>query len=414
MIVHTEIETAEAVALASWRLRAYSIAALVGLAVAIFALAMAANESEAPAATAGGDFPAFYGAAVIAADGDWEHLYDFDRQVAAQRDLQEDEGSARYFAYPPQVALAHAPLAALEYGWAYLVYTVIMFILLVATVVLAAPLLPWLEGRTWPAVVIAISFWPMARAVTGGSNTAITVFVIVAAWRLIEQDKQYAAGLALSLLLAKPQLAVPLIGLMLVIGLLRVVAGAAVGAVAFYLSAVPLAGWAWPLEWWDVAKAFGKIDSEVNGFSSVSWLGFLENAWGVGDPLAAGLGWALAVLTALGLVWLWRRNGREGLGALLAITMPGILLLSPHALSHDTAIVLLTIAVLHSAGGLPRWLIVVVWLLGVSQAWIASIGFSPGIFILILLSWWSITRLDLLGPSITARPGHIFTRARSR
>jgi hypothetical protein len=379
VIVHTEIETAEAVALASWRLRAYSIAALVGLAVAIFALAMAANESEAPAATAGGDFPAFYGAAVIAADGDWEHLYDFDRQVAAQRDLQEDEGSARYFAYPPQVALAHAPLAALEYGWAYLVYTVIMFILLVATVVLAAPLLPWLEGRTWPAVVIAISFWPMARAVTGGSN-----------------------------------MAVPLIGLMLVIGLLRVVAGAAVGAVAFYLSAVPLAGWAWPLEWWDVAKAFGKIDSEVNGFSSVSWLGFLENAWGVGDPLAAGLGWALAVLTALGLVWLWRRNGREGLGALLAITMPGILLLSPHALSHDTAIVLLTIAVLHSAGGLPRWLIVVVWLLGVSQAWIASIGFSPGIFILILLSWWSITRLDLLGPSITARPGHIFTRARSR
>jgi len=414
VIVHNETDSGDTNAPAAWRLRAYSIAALVGLGLSIFVMAIGANSDEAPAKTVGGDFPAFYGAALIAADGDWEDLYDFDRQVAAQRDLQEREGSARYFAYPPQVALAHAPLAAFEYGWAYLIYTVVMFIFLVATVRLAEPLLPWLRGRTWPAVAIALSFWPMLRAVTGGSNTAITLFIIVAAWRLIEHDKLLAAGLVLSLLLAKPQLAVPLVGLMLVIGLYRVVAGAAVGSVVFYLSGVPLLGWSWPQEWWDTATTFGRIDSEVNGFSSVSWLGFLENALGVGDPVAVSVGWLLAGLTTIGLVWLWHRNGRGRLPALFAIAMPGILLLSPHALSHDTAIVLLTLAVLHVADRLPRELIAIVWLLGLSQAWIDPIGFSPGFFMLLLLGWWTVTRLGLLPGTATQEPGQVSSGASVR
>jgi hypothetical protein len=171
-----------------------------------------------------------------------------------------------------------------------------------------------------------------------------------------------------------------------------------------------LAGWSWPREWWDTATAFGKIDSEVNGFSSVSWLGFLENALGVGDPLAVVAGWLLAVLTAAGLAWLWRHHGRGQLAALLAITMPGILLLSPHALSHDTALVLLTVAVLHCAGRLPRELAAAVWLLGVSQAWIRPIGFSPGFFILLLVGWWTITRLGLMPRRATSGPADTNSR----
>ncbi len=407
MIVDNERDSSGTTVPASWRLRAYSIAWLIGLAIAFTGLAISANTSDAPAQKVGGDFPAFYGAARIAEDGDWDHLYDFSRQIAAQRDLQETEGSVRYFAYPPQVALAHAPLAFFDYGWAYLIYTALMFSLLVAAIRLAEPMLPWLRGRRWPAVAIALSFWPMLRAVTGGSNTAISLFVIVAVWRLIEDDRLVMAGLVLSLLLAKPQLAVPLIGLMLIIGLYRVVAGAAAGSVAFYLSGVPLLGWSWPREWWDTATTFGTIDSEVNGYSAVSWIGFLENALGVGDAVAVTIGWALAGLTSLALVWLWRRHGRNRMPVLLAAAMPGILLLSPHAMSHDTALVVLTLAVLHDAGRLPRELIAIIWLLGASQAWIRPIGFSPGFFMLLLIAWWVVTSLGLIGRTpIGSRSGH--------
>jgi len=379
----------------TWRERAYPAALLAGLAIALVVLAAAADRSAAPAATVGGDFPAFYGAARIAAAGDWDELYDFDRQVAAQSGLHTRDATARYFAYPPQVAFVHRPLAALGYGSAYLVYTAAMLLALVAAIRLAQPMLPWLKGRTWLATAIALSFWPMMRAVTGGSNTALSLLVMVGAWRLIEKDRHIEAGLVLSLLLAKPQLAVPLIGLMLVIGLRRVVLGAAAGTGLFYLLGVPLAGWRWPLEWWDVASTFGRIDTEVNGYSSVSWLGFLENAIGIGSRPAVVAGWVLATVTSLGLVWLWRRHGVGRLPALLAVAMPVILLLSPHALSHDTALVLLSIAVLHNAGRVPRGFLAVVWLLGVSQAWIRSIGFSPGFFLLLLVGWWAFANLDL-------------------
>lgn len=391
MTVNTETRPATP----QWRATAYPVALLAALWVALVVLAVNAADSDAPAEEVGGDFPAFYGAALIAADGDWDHLYDFSRQVEAQRDLQELEGSARYFAYPPQVALAHAPLALFDYGVAYLVYTAAMFALLVGAIRVAVPMLPWLRGRVWLATVVALSFWPMLRAVTGGSNTALSLFVIVAAWRLIHDGHHFAAGLVMALLLAKPQLAIPLIGLMLVIGLVKVVSGAAAGTIAFYLSGVPLGGLGWPVDWWETASEFGRIDSEVNGYSAVSWLGFLENALGVGNASAVVIGWSLAVATSLALVWLWRRNGVSRLPALLAVAMPGILLLSPHALSHDTAILLLAFAVLHKANELPVWLIVAAWSAGFSQAFIRTLGFSPGFFLLLLVAWWVIVRLKL-------------------
>ena len=387
---------AEAIEATLWRRRMYPIGILVALGVALVVLALAADRSATPAKDVGGDFPAFYGAARIAADGDWATLYDFDRQVAAQADLQENVGSARYFAYPPQVALAHAPLASLSYGQAYLVFTAVMFLALVGAVKLAAPMVPWLEGHTWPAVAMAMTFWPMLRAVTGGSNSALSLLLVVAAWRLVHDGHHLVGGLVLAALLFKPQLAIPLIGLMLIIGLGRVVAGATIGAGLFYLAGVPLTGWDWPVKWWERARAFNMIDSEVNGFSSVSWLGFLENGRGVGEPVAVTVGWILAGLTTLALIWAWRRNGASRLPALLAVAMPGILLLSPHALSHDTAIVLLTFAVLHQLRLFPVWLAALAWGMGLSMMWIEDFGFSPGFFMLVLMAWWTATRLGLV------------------
>lgn len=383
---------------AQWRLKVYPLAILVAMAVGLVVLGLQANSSDAPAQTVGGDFPAFYGAGVIAADGDWDNLYDFDRQAAAQASLQEEDGTVRYFAYPPQVAAVHAPLAAFEYGTAYLLYTALMFGLLVLAIKLAEPMVPWLKGRTVLASAVALSFWPMLRAVTGGSNTALSLLLIVAAWRLVHDDRQFAAGLVLAGLLFKPQLAIPLVGLMLIIGLRRLVAGATVGAVAFYLSGIPFGGAAWPLDWWETARAFNVIDSEVNGYSSVSWLGFLENALGVGETAPVVVGWSLAMATVLALVWLWRRSGAGHLPELLAVAMPGILLLSPHALSHDTAILLVTFAILHKNDRLPRWLVVTSWSLAAAQIFIRALGFSPGFFLLLLVAWFVITSLDLMAP----------------
>ena len=367
----------------------YAIGVVAAIAVALLIATLAAADSPAPADQIGGDYPAFYGAGRIVADGDWANLYEFDRQVEAQAGLHPaDEGEvAWFFAYPPQVAFAYRPLAALDYHWSYLIHTVVMAMLLWASVLLLRPMIPWLEGRAAAAFAIALLFWPMFRAVTGGSNAALTVFLIVAAWRLINGNAPITAGLLLAGLLYKPQFALPLIGLFLLAGYWRVAVGGAIGALVFYVTGAALQGWAWGAAWLDAASSFGRLDAEVNGHSSISFIGVAENLFGVGVSPAVAASWALAGATAVFLSWLWWRNRDNDLAGLLAITVPAILLMSPHAMSQDGAVVVITVAIVMGNSTWRRWnaWFVTIWVLGASQMLIQQLGFSPGFVMLLIV-----------------------------
>ncbi|MDX2345219.1 MAG: glycosyltransferase family 87 protein [Acidimicrobiia bacterium] len=378
---------------ASWRLRAYPLAVLLALAFATVLGAIMAADAAAPGEAIGGDFPAFYGAGQIAADGDWKTIYTLERQAEAQKGLHSDqEGQvARFFAYPPQVASLYQPLAALDYHWSYLVHTTLMALLLWGAVMAARPMLPWLRGRVILAMTAALLFWPMFRTVTGGSNTALTLFLIVAAWRLVYDDHQFVAGLAIAGLAYKPQFAIPLVGLFLLGRYWRLVAGALTGGVVFYLWGVLLQGWAWGPEWVEAASDFGVRDAEINGHSSISIIGFAENLFGVGMLPAVAIAWGLAGATVLFLSWQWWNGDRTELPNLMAMTMPGILLLSLHAMSHDGAVVVLTAAVAVGATERRDWTpwVAVIWALGASQMLIKTLGVSPGFPMLLIVLWWA-------------------------
>ncbi|MDJ0496186.1 MAG: glycosyltransferase family 87 protein [Acidimicrobiia bacterium] len=369
-------------------MKAYPIAVLVALGLAVVLGVIGAAESSAPPDGFGGDYPAFYGAGKIAADGDWDSLYSLDRQIEAQRGLHpvSDGEVARFFAYPPQVAWLYQPLAGIDYYWSYLIHVLLMAAALCAAAFLAQPMIPWLRGRILPAIAAALLFWPMFRTITGGSNTAFTLLALVAAWRLIHDGHPYAGGLVLAVLLYKPQFAIPMIGLFLLQRQWRVVQGAAVGGVLFYLSGAVIRGWGWVGEWLDVASEFGRVDAELNGHSSISFIGFAENIFGVGLSVPVLIAWVLAALTVVVLSWLWWRTPTADLAPLMAITMPGVLLLSLHAMSHDGALVVVTAAV--AVGAWPRraWLpwLAAIWLLGASQAFIQQLGFSPGLPMLLI------------------------------
>jgi hypothetical protein len=361
--------------------------------VAVVFSTIAAGNSDAPAETVGGDYPAFYGAGSIAAEGDWDELYRFDRQADTQAGLHPaDEGKvARFFAYPPQVAALYRPLAALDYHWSYLVHTILMSLLLWGAVLLARPMIPWLKNHGPLAMAAALVFWPMFRAVTGGSNTALTLFLIVAGWRLVYEDRGLSAGFVLAALLYKPQFAIPLVGLFLLGKYWRVVLGAIAGSVVFYLWGALLQGWSWGPDWIEVASDFGARDAELNGHSSISLIGFAENLFGVGMSPAVLPAWIAAAATALFLSWLWWRAGSADLPFLMAITMPGILLLSLHAMSHDGAVIVLTAAVAVGASERRAWTpwVAVIWVLGASQSMIKQLQFSPGLLMLLIALLWA-------------------------
>ena len=373
------------------RLRLYSWGVVGGIALSVLIGAQAASTADFPGEAAGGDYPAFYGAGAIADDGRWEQLYSFEAQAAAQSGLNETEGSAWFFAYPPPVAVPYAPLSRLPYGVSYLIHTAIMAGFLVGAVMLARPMIPWIRGRVTVALAAAVLFWPLFRGLTGGSNTALTMFLLVAAWRLARDHRDVLAGIVLGVLLYKPQYGMAPAGLFLLDRRPRLVAGFVAAAGAFYALSAYLLGPAWITDWLDVARVFERVDLEVNGSSASSFIAFAQNALGVGDTVAVSIGYALAAGVVVGLVWLWLLRPPMPLDDRMALTIPGLLLLSPHTMSHDVGIVLIAVAYLAGVSGrrgLP-WL-VALYVLGSAQVAMKLLGFSPGFFTLLLVAAWAL------------------------
>ncbi len=134
-------------------------------------------------------------------------------------------------------------------------------------------------------------------------------------------------------------------------------------------------GPSWIAGWSDQVKWFAELDAEVNGSNAVSWLGFAENLWGVGDPIARAVGWALASLTAAGLAWFWWRRPTLTPRELIAVTSPALILISPHAMFYDAGLLMLTFAALASLDW-ARWRI------GIGVLWMpASYRCSPQIWV---------------------------------
>ena len=376
------------------RLRMYSWGLIVAFVIAAIVPALQAVGAEAPAEIAGGDYPAFYGAGSIAAEGDWDDLYSFSAQVEAQAGLNEGEGSAWYFAYPPPVALPYIPLSQLPYLPSLMIHTVIMAALMIGTVLLARPMIPWIRGREVTALAGILLFLPVLRGVSGGSNTALTMFLLVSVWRLARDGRDLAAGLTLAALLYKPQYGLAPAGLFLLDRRPRLTAAFGAGLAVFYLIASVLLGPGWLGEWLEIAGEFEKLDLEVNGQSASSLVAFSQNLLGIHDPVALVVGYGLTAVVIVGLMVLWWRRTPASLDHRYALTIPGLLLLSPHTMSHDVGIVLIAVGYLVGVAGRRAvpW-VVGVYVLGFAQAAMGVLGFSPGFFTLLLVTTWAVREL---------------------
>ncbi|MDJ0954884.1 MAG: glycosyltransferase family 87 protein [Acidimicrobiia bacterium] len=359
----------------AWRLRIYPIVVLATLLTSVVFAAVVFDEDD-PESRLGGDFPAFYGAGKIAAAGDWDDLYSAERQQREQAGLIDDVGGYLYFSYPPFVAGAYAPLAELEYRWSFLVHTLVMLLALVGAVWL---LWPWLRRLGWPPaalLVAALAFYPILRAVPGGQNTTLSLFLLAAATRLDHDERPMAAGVALALLLYKPQFGVVAVPLLLVARRWRVLGGWGLGAAGLYaLSALPL-GWDWAAEWWRQATSFRDLNTAANGANFVSLPGFFENtsASAVG-PL---LGYALAAGFGLGVAFFWWRHPHTAALERYALIGAAVVLAAPQTLFYDAGLLLLGVVAVSSidtarAGTLAAGMIALSWLQPLAE----GLGWSP-------------------------------------
>jgi hypothetical protein len=338
----------------------------------------------------GPDFLCFWTAGELLRAG--ESPYDVTGQTRVQHQYGWDkatDGAGRYdfmpYYYPPWLGLLCVPLLPLGYATARLTWFIVQIELLVLSGFLFrdnAPGLPrW--GTTFLAPLFAFSM----LAALLGQVTPLILFLMAAAWRLLESRWDRSAGWILAGLMTKPQLALALVPAVLFWSIKQ----RRWGAVQGFLAGLAVLGLVstclvpdWPLQMLQAPNQAPLVTAD-RPWMSTTWYSLWRTV---------GLsGWALwgtyvlgAVPVAGSLVGLIRERTCP-LGDVFAWSILAAFFIAPYARAYDQAVLIVPLILL--SGRLrPAWatmLLVVCIVLPAVQLCLCATWWSEGREV--MLSW---------------------------
>lgn len=182
------------------------------------------------------DFRLIYGAALAGWTNGYSHLYD----LAAQKTATESLGSGIYwqpYLNPPPLAWLATPFLSMHFEVALLAWSALLLLGAWIAWRLAAPG-PWLTRLAHLALFVGV--FPTAFGLMVGQPVVLVAAVVAVSWWLAEHHRPVLAGLVLSLIALKPQLALLVPVCLLVAGRWRTFfawlgASAVIGAVALLM-----------------------------------------------------------------------------------------------------------------------------------------------------------------------------------
>ncbi len=327
-----------------WRLRLYPRLLLIPLTLPFLVVVLAGEGDETLSGSLGGDLPAFYNAGLLVNDGDVDRLYDADALRETQASWSDQLDQDLPFLYPPFVAGAFAALAKLPYRAAYVVYSLMMVTALGAAVWLLRK--PLSRVSRWPleAFLLSAGFYPMFRSMFGGQNTAVTLLILVAGYRALDDDRPLLAGAVLGLLFYKPQFAVPVAGLLLLMNR-RALLGMAATGTGLWLSGAAMLGPNWVTVWFDGARRQSADLIPLVPVWNIDVTGLSEEVFGHGSTLAFGVAALVLIPLIAALMWTWWA-ATVPLDLKVAALACGLLLIPFHVLWYEAGLLVLPFAVL--------------------------------------------------------------------
>jgi hypothetical protein len=304
-----------------WRISDWTLGILAALALlAVWEGFVLNNRPETRGC--GGDFPQFYFAGKIVYRGEAERLYDQPYFRHCQESMRDDPLRSLY---PPTVGLLMAPLARFPYEKALAAWWAIQAVCLLAsgTILYRSAQLsrPWRINM----LVALATLMPLWIAVGIGHLAPILLLILTGGLTLHKQGRRGWAGLALSLLAIKPQLAAGLVLWMLVRRDFRTMLGLAGGFAAQALAVAAALGSG---VWLDYLHALPTISAITRAYRysplfEQSFAGMASNllwsagltAWQIAAMrIAYAITAGVAALVLCRIVWA-RRPWQAGEGA---------------------------------------------------------------------------------------------------
>ena len=322
--------TAAAAAPRGRRGRRRASAALVGVMVAFAAWPLVESHTSLlntdwPSYATGGSLVLHHPAA----------LYDRPTQVAVEREIVSgarltggEQGDYLSFDQGPWIALLATPFVALGVDPGARLWIELELLCTCAAVALVART----TGNR--GALAAAASVPTGLVLANAQLDGLFVLglgLAAAAW----SRSRWVAGAALTLCVAKPQLALPLAAAVLLSRNYRVLAGWVAGVAMLVLLAAAIHA-PWLVEWPRfVAHGAGRLGYELGLTGFVLRLDALGGAAPALALVTLGAGLAL-------VLWLARRRTGDP-GAVVAVLLAGGFLLSPHVLASDTALLALAL-----------------------------------------------------------------------
>ncbi len=294
--------------------------------------------------TLGPDFMAFYTGARFVLTGHSGQLYELPAQAVFQEGLDGPRPGVSGFVNPPQWAILVAPLGWLSYRMAFTVWTIGMLGCFVGSVWLLRPLLPTLARRWGATIALALGSVPVYFAASAGQNTGFSLLLHVAILRALSRRRDVFAGLLIALGCVKPQFFLALLPLLVLARRWRAVASAIGGLAAIGIVAAAVIGPSSWLAWIKITLFTLHIEQQRQITKLFSWQPFWTLLLGQG-VVAATLGWLCVALTACILAWLWLQPAKDE-SLRYAISVLGIMLISPHMPVYDLGLLILPLLVL--------------------------------------------------------------------
>lgn len=295
----------------------------------------------------GADYIQFYVMGSMVREHRTEELYEPEAHLRAGR--ERIDANLQFFAprpnYPPQLALAFAPLAALPYGPSLAVFETLSLLCYAVSVWLLWRECEALRAHRLLVAVLAAASPALFTVLRYGQASAFALLVWTVTFVALRRGRAVLAGIALGCLAWKPQLAlIPAVALLVGREWRASIAAAGCVCLQFALG-IAVAGWNGLRDYLGALQSLAfhpdtivMFQSEVHSIRGFVRLAMPWAPW-IGVVSAAALIAAVAVA-----VRLWRTDAPMPLrwGALAIAT----LLASPHLLTYDLLLLTLPMIVL--------------------------------------------------------------------